>query len=85
MKRSHIIRHVLVAKAVTIHNSAYEAARNADAIVLVTEWDEFKKLDYTKIYQGMKKPAFLFDGRLILNHSELKEIGFNVEVLGKKI
>ena len=55
--------------------SAYEAAAGADAVVIVTEWDDFKddKLDYQKIYEGMHKPAFLFDGRLLIDAKKLRE------------
>jgi UDPglucose 6-dehydrogenase len=52
-------------------------------VVIVTEWDEFKELDYSLIYQDMNKPAFLFDGRLIMNTTELRRIGFTVESVGK--
>jgi UDPglucose 6-dehydrogenase len=72
-----------VSKCVTISQSAYEACAGADAIVVCTEWDEFKTLDYSKIYADMNKPAFCFDGRLMLPHAQLKKIGFNVEVIGK--
>ncbi len=61
----------------------YKAAENSSAIAIVTEWDSFKDLDYKKIYASMKKPAFIFDGRNILNHKELFDIGFNVYPLGK--
>lgn len=61
----------------------YKAAENSSAIAIVTEWDSFKDLDYRKIYASMKKPAFIFDGRNILNHKELFDIGFNVYPLGK--
>ncbi|KAJ3158736.1 UDP-glucose 6-dehydrogenase 1 [Irineochytrium annulatum] len=67
-----------------IHNP-YEASKGVDAIVLVTEWDEFKTLDYVKIHEGMNKPACIFDGRLILDTKKLKEIGFVVEVIGKQV
>jgi UDPglucose 6-dehydrogenase len=70
---------------VKIHKSAYDAARDADAVVVVTEWEEFKQLDYGKIFNAMHKPAFIFDGRLILNHAELKKLGFRVEAIGKAI
>jgi UDPglucose 6-dehydrogenase len=70
---------------VSITTSAYDAARNADAILVCTEWDEFKHLDYERIHAEMKKPAFIFDGRLLLNHSKLKQIGFQVEVIGKHV
>ncbi|ORY95051.1 hypothetical protein BCR43DRAFT_516653 [Syncephalastrum racemosum] len=49
---------------VQICGSAYEAAQDADAVVISTERDEFKSFDYGKIYEDMHKPAFLFDGRL---------------------
>jgi len=49
----------------------------------MTEWDEFKDLDFQKIYDSMAKPAFVFDGRNILNLAELKKIGFEVYGIGK--
>jgi UDPglucose 6-dehydrogenase len=63
--------------------SPYEAARGAHAIALMTEWELFKTLDWEDIYKSMEKPAFLFDGRNLLNHQRLYEIGFNVYPLGK--
>jgi len=53
--------------AVTITKDVYEVADGADALVICTEWDEFKTLDYQRIYHSMRKPAFIFDGRLILD------------------
>jgi UDPglucose 6-dehydrogenase len=61
----------------------YKAAEGAYAIAVVTEWEMFKTLDYERIYNSMKKPAFLFDGRNILDHKKLYEIGFNVYPIGK--
>ena len=72
-------------KRVRICDSALEAAKDADAIIVVTEWDEFKTLDYKTMYASMNKPAFIFDGRLILDVPALKEIGFNVQVIGKTV
>jgi len=76
-----------VNKHVQICESAYEACAGADALVICTEWDEFKmnKLDYQKIFASMQKPAFIFDGRLILDAPKLREIGFRVETIGKSI
>lgn len=62
----------------------YEAAKDAHAIAVITEWDEFKTLDWQKIYGIMKKPAFVFDGRNILDHTALRKIGFEVTAIGKK-
>ncbi|KAJ3123743.1 UDP-glucose 6-dehydrogenase 1 [Nowakowskiella sp. JEL0407] len=73
------------AKHVRIVHDPYEAANDVDAIVIVTEWDEFKTLDWQRIYNGCKKPAFLFDGRLLLDHKALQKIGFQVEVIGKQL
>jgi UDPglucose 6-dehydrogenase len=61
----------------------YKAAEGAFAIALVTEWRHFKELDYQRIYKSMKKPAFIFDGRNVLDHEKLYEIGFNVYPIGK--
>lgn len=63
--------------------SAIEAATGAHAIAVLTEWDEFTTYDYTKIYEVMSKPAFIFDGRNILNHNALRQIGFEVYAIGK--
>jgi UDPglucose 6-dehydrogenase len=67
----------------TIAKDAYTAAAGAHAIAIVTEWDEFKTLDYAKIYAGMPKPAFLFDGRNIVDLAALRKIGFNASGIGK--
>ncbi len=61
----------------------YKAAQGAHAIAILTEWKEYKTLDYSKIFAAAQKPAFLFDGRNILNHRELFDIGFNVFPIGK--
>ncbi len=61
----------------------YKAAKSAHAIALITEWDLYKTLDYTKIYHEMEKPAFIFDGRNILDHEKLYKIGFEVYPIGK--
>lgn len=63
--------------------SPYEAAENAHAIVLLTHWDEFKKLDYSKIRKAMPTPAWIFDGRNCLDHQLLLELGFLVRGIGK--
>jgi UDPglucose 6-dehydrogenase len=67
----------------TVAKDAYEACAGAHAIAIVTEWDEFKKLDYARIFAGMPKPAFLFDGRNILDLAALRKIGFRASGIGK--
>jgi UDPglucose 6-dehydrogenase len=61
----------------------YTAAEGSHAVAILTEWDEFKTYDYKKIYASMSKPAFIFDGRNILDHAALREIGFEVYCIGK--
>jgi len=68
---------------VTICKDAYEATRDAHALLILTEWDEFKDLDYKKIYEQMQLPAFLFDGRNLLDIAALRAIGFEASGIGK--
>jgi len=62
----------------------YEAAKDADAIGIMTEWKLYKELDYKKIYDSMRKPAHLYDGRSILNQTEIRAIGFDAHTIGKQ-
>ncbi|MEN8862332.1 MAG: UDP-glucose 6-dehydrogenase [Lentimonas sp.] len=68
---------------VTICKDAYEATKDAHAVLILTEWDEFKALDYQKIYEQMQLPAFLFDGRNLVDLSTLREIGFEASGIGR--
>ncbi|MES2064289.1 MAG: UDP-glucose 6-dehydrogenase [Bacteroidota bacterium] len=68
----------------TVYTDPYEVCKDAHAIAVLTEWDEFKNYDWKRIYDNMKKPAFIFDGRNLLNVSELKEIGFKVYTIGRE-
>jgi len=61
----------------------YEMAEGCHALAVMTEWAHFRDLDYKRIYESMVKPAFIFDGRNILDHEALYEIGFNVFPIGK--
>lgn len=70
-------------KYLTNELDPYEACKNAHAIAILTEWDEFEKLNWQKIYDNMIKPAFLFDGRNVLAKDEMSKIGFNVFSIGK--
>ena len=69
---------------VTVQKDVKDAIKDAHALVVITEWDEFKEYDYSEIYSQMKKPAFIFDGRNILDHSKLTSIGFHVHGIGKQ-
>ncbi len=64
-------------------DNPYETIKDAHAIAIMTEWDEFKTYDWQKIYSQMKKPAFIFDGRNILDQSKMEEIGFEYSSIGK--
>jgi UDPglucose 6-dehydrogenase len=61
----------------------YQAVEGVHGIALITEWNQYKTLDYQKIFDLMEKPAFVFDGRNLLDHKALFEIGFNVYPIGK--
>ncbi len=61
----------------------YKAVQGCQAIAVMTEWDLYRGLDYKRVYDRMIKPAFIFDGRNILDHRRCHEIGFNVYPVGK--
>ena len=60
----------------------YDACSNAHAVAILTEWDQFKEYDWKKIYDSMLKPAFIFDGRNLLNAAEMEAIGFVYQSIG---
>jgi len=70
---------------IDVDSDPYIAASGAHAIVLLTEWDQFhnSRLDYQRIYATMQQPAFIFDGRNLLDHEALRQIGFQVFGIGK--
>ncbi|MQL81599.1 hypothetical protein Taro_014049, partial [Colocasia esculenta] len=74
-----------VKKQMTVTWDAYEATKGAHGVCILTEWDEFKVLDYKRIYDNMEKPAFVFDGRNIVDAEKLRKIGFIVYSIGKPL
>lgn len=70
-------------ESVITSTDPYEACKDSHAICVLTEWDEFKQYDYNKIFESMSKPAFIFDGRNIMDAAKLREIGFEVHSIGK--
>jgi UDPglucose 6-dehydrogenase len=68
---------------VEFEQDPYKAVAGAHAIAIMTEWAIYKELDYARIFSSMEKPAFVFDGRNILNHRKLHDLGFNVFAIGK--
>jgi UDPglucose 6-dehydrogenase len=69
-------------KYVQSFENPYDACKDAHAIAILTEWDEFKEYDWQKIYDAMQKPAFVFDGRNLLDANKMREIGFIYKAIG---
>ena len=69
--------------SVKSYDDPYEVSKDAHAVAIMTEWDEFKTYDWKKIYDQMKKPAFIFDGRNILDKEEMTKIGFEYFSIGQ--
>ena len=72
-----------VKEGLSFEEDPYRAAEGSHAIAILTEWDLYRALDYERILRSMATPAFIFDGRNILDHRKLFEIGFNVFAIGK--
>ena len=70
-------------KSITVHSDPYLAMKNAHAIAILTEWDEFIGYNWENIYSNMLKPAFVFDGRNILDKDKMGSIGFKMKQIGK--
>jgi len=70
------------ANSVITFDDPYSSCEKAHAVAILTEWDEFVQYDWQKIYDNMQKPAFIFDGRNILNKVELEKIGFVYQGIG---
>lgn len=70
------------ANSIKAYQDPYEACAEAHAIAILTEWDEFKEYDWQKIYDNMLKPAFVFDGRNLLDAEQMRAIGFVYQSIG---
>lgn len=68
---------------VTVVNDPYRAMDNAHAVAVLTEWDEFKSYDWYKVYESMMKPAFVFDGRRLLEKDKMEGFGFKLYTIGR--
>ncbi len=68
---------------VSVYNDPYEATKDAHAIAVLTDWDEFKTYDWARIKEGMKKPAFIFDGRKLLDRTVVESLGFHYYAIGE--
>ena len=67
---------------VLVSKTALQAVNGADAVLVLTDWDEFRSLEWGDMFKAMRKPAWVFDTRICLDKKNLKEIGFNVWSLG---
>ncbi|HEY5654070.1 MAG TPA: UDP-glucose 6-dehydrogenase [Pontiella sp.] len=72
-----------LADKIEFEKDPYKAAKDAHAVAVLTDWKLYKELDFQRIYDSMQKPAFLFDGRNMLDHDALFEMGFEVYSIGK--
>ena len=70
--------------SIKFFENAYDAIKDTELLVIITEWDEFKKLDYKKIYE-MVKQKIIVDFRSILNEKEIEQIGFKYYFIGKDL
>ena len=66
-----------------IYGNPYDACIDSHAVIILTEWEEFQKLNYQRVFDSMKKPAFLFDGHNVLDAKVMQEIGFQIKGIGK--
>lgn len=69
-------------KHVSVFEDPYQACHHAHAIAILTEWDEFNSYDWQRIYDQMQKPAFIFDGRNLLDPARMRAIGFIYQSIG---
>jgi UDPglucose 6-dehydrogenase len=70
-------------KNVKVVSSAEEAACDSHAVAVLTEWDEFAEVDFAEVRRHMPSPAFIFDGRNLLDHAMLRQQGFELHAIGK--
>jgi UDPglucose 6-dehydrogenase len=68
--------------ALEFHTDPYEMAKGCDALIVVTEWNEFKQLDLEKL-KGLLKSPVIFDGRNIYDPKMMKDMGFNYRAIGR--
>ena len=77
----HVARRMF-GRRIEIAENAYDAVKGADALLLVTEWNEFREPDFKKVKRLMKK-AVLFDGRNLYDPAQLRGLGFTYASIGR--
>ena len=60
----------------------YEATDNADALVIITEWNEYREIDWEDISKRMRPPAWVFDTRSVVNLNDIKKTTLNIWSIG---
>ena len=73
----------IASDALAFVSDPYKAAKDADAVLVMTDWAEYPTLDWAKIYKSMRKPALVFDTRNCLDAVALRKLGFKVLNVGK--
>lgn len=71
------------AQSISVEDDPYQSMEGTHAVAVLTEWDEFREYDWQRIFDSMQKPAFVFDGRMLLDKDELEKIGFKYYVIGR--
>ena len=69
-------------KNVFVYDTALKAAKGVDAIIIMTEWEEFKNISWTSLIKEMKRPAWIFDTRSVVDVLKAEQAGFNVWQIG---
>jgi UDPglucose 6-dehydrogenase len=73
---------MLLPGAVEFCNDPYAAVEGADAVIMLTEWNEFKQVDFARVVETMNQP-FMFDGRNLYNPADMAKFGFKYESVGR--
>jgi len=71
-------------KNLKLVDNQYDALEDADALIIATEWPEFRTPDLERVKKSLKKPV-IFDGRNLFNLEKMKEDGFHYESIGRKV
>ncbi|KAJ1724381.1 hypothetical protein LPJ53_001337 [Coemansia erecta] len=89
VSRHHIVDRLAAAAgtdcsvdSVTVCADAYSAIAGSDIVVVLTAWSEFRVIDWEQALKLMAKPAYVFDGQIVLDHDRLRQLGFNVFSIG---
>jgi len=73
----------VVGDKISFTENQYDALNNCDALIIATEWSEFRTPDFEKMTQRMKSKV-IFDGRNVFDLSQMKDLGFYYESIGRK-